>query len=649
MIGDLVRGGASPRSPIRDPVHGLIDISDTSTDLDSPIIYRLVQSRPIQRLRRIKQLGFASQSYVGADHSRYAHAIGTMHVMRKLLAQVGGRQSEFLANLIEQYNDVYEQSEVVDPNFIYEHVLVAALLQDIGELPYQKATGGFFVPDDDLRIWVGLKIEQDVSLWPAKPIFSLACLFGSEVAPIVESLNIHFIAFLMTANYWAAPAWGARFLPVRHMLDGEIDADRIDYVHRDAHHTIGMLGTSDDVISTIITYDDAGPICSDPAPFGNFLATRAHLYSIVYFDPQNRFRLMLLKSIIHGARESHQVAEKYPVLASQYVGTEAFLELDDVRLEAEIEALSRGPLRSRMGKRASTALMEFTTASNSYRHFWLRESTHTSDDNDSLVPVPADVFFEVFDLRKPEESGVRFAMPTPDGDVEITGIKDCNGPYFEVASNPRAMLPILGDVLVFYPQYGRGKDLTAVKSAFKKKTLRAALIAKAKGEWEGLPADTRQLFGFSGPAIFISYCVDDIAHVRRLVKELHRRRRRYYAIIEPNQGVGGTTAQNSIDGVLQTEAAIVVASRSYQSRCSTKLNGNIMHEIRTMHDRRVTEPADYPVVPVSVHPHNEVENIPWSLLGMDAPPFTGTLVATATDTELRATIGAVLSVIDHRA
>ncbi|WP_455352000.1 hypothetical protein [Streptomyces sp. SYSU K217416] len=635
-------------SPVRDAVHGLIDTSDMPAGFDSPIIDRLIQSRPVQRLRRIKQLGFASHSYVGADHNRYAHAIGTMHIMRKLLRQVGKPESEFLAKLKDQYAQAYETDGAVDSEWLSEHFLVAALLQDVGELPYQSATTGFYTPDDDLRSWVGLKIGRDVSLWPAKPVFTLACLFGSEIQTLLEPLNINFIAFLMTADYWTDPGLSSAFLPVRHMLDGEIDADRIDYVHRDAHHTVGMLGNSDDVISAIITYDDEGPICSDPAPFGNFLATRAHLYSTVYFAPQNRFRVMLVKSILRGVRVSEELRLNFPLISQQYMSTESFLDFDDVRLEEEIRKLSQDPLKNRLGKRPATALTEFTTASKSYQHFWLRDSGQADMASEAppKVPVPNDLFFEVFGTGSVPSSGVRFAMPTPDGGVELAGIGECNGPYFGVTSSSRAMLPILGDVLVFFPRYGKGEDLRAVRTAFTDHTLRAVLLAKAKNEWEGIPADTRNLKGFDGPAIFVSYCTDDLAHVRRVVRELHHFRRRYFVIMEPDQGIGGTTAHNSIDGVMKTDAAIVVASRSYQQRCSTQLNGNIMHEIRTMHDRRVADSTDYPVVPISVHAYHEVVNIPWSLLGMDAPPFTGTVVGSASDTELRTTVEAVLSVID---
>ncbi|MFE3858745.1 hypothetical protein ACFXPN_47445 [Streptomyces griseorubiginosus] len=641
------RATRNPLSPVRDAVHGLIDTSDTAAGFVSPVIDRVIQSRPVQRLRRVKQLGFASHSFVGADHSRYAHAIGTMHIMRKLLRQVGGVDSEFLAALEVKYNRVYQSDQPAETEWLYEHILIAALLQDVGELPYQSATRGLFVPDDDVRSWVGQKIGQDTSLWPAKPVFTLACLFGAEIDPLLAPLNSNFIAFLMTADYWSDSDLATAFLPVRHMLDGEIDADRIDYVHRDAHHTVGMLGNSDDVISAVITYDDQGPICSDPAPFANFLATRAHLYSTVYFAPQNRFRVMLVKSILRGVRESQELRQAFPLISNQYMSTDSFLEVDDVRLEEEITKLSQSALKSRLSKRAGTALTEFTTGTKLYRHFWLRDvETVPTPATPADVPVPHDLFFEVFAADAPPSSGVRFSMEGPDGEVELAGIGECNGPHFGVTSNARATLPILGDVLVFYPHNGKGEDIKAVRAAYTDRTLRAALLQKARNEWDGIPPDTRSLKGFNGPTIFISYCTDDIVEVRRLVSQLHHFRRRYFVIMEANQGIGGTTARNSIDGVMNTDSAILVASRSYQQRCSTQLNGNIMHEIRTMHDRRSSSPNDYPVVPVSIHPHYEVSNIPWTLLGMDAPPFTGTVIGNASDTELRVTVEAALAVID---
>ena len=57
---------------IRDPVHGVIQTNEME--------WRLIQSRPLQRLKGIKQLGLVDAVYPGANHSRFEHSVGTMHV-----------------------------------------------------------------------------------------------------------------------------------------------------------------------------------------------------------------------------------------------------------------------------------------------------------------------------------------------------------------------------------------------------------------------------------------------------------------------------------------------------------------------------------------------------------------------------------------
>lgn len=56
---------------LRDPVHDLIEIENSNF---GKLIWRLLESRPFQRLRRIKQLGFSDLVYPGATHSRFAHS-----------------------------------------------------------------------------------------------------------------------------------------------------------------------------------------------------------------------------------------------------------------------------------------------------------------------------------------------------------------------------------------------------------------------------------------------------------------------------------------------------------------------------------------------------------------------------------------------
>src|ERR1700759_1652377 len=73
----------------RDPVHNIIRLR-TDTD-EGRLMVRLVDSFEFQRLRRIKQLGLALFTYQGAEHSRFAHSLGVLHLMTRLLDRLSER------------------------------------------------------------------------------------------------------------------------------------------------------------------------------------------------------------------------------------------------------------------------------------------------------------------------------------------------------------------------------------------------------------------------------------------------------------------------------------------------------------------------------------------------------------------------------
>ena len=87
----------------RDPVHGLVEFKGA----DRPIA-ELLDTQAMQRLRRIKQMGFAWLVYPGAEHSRFGHALGAFHIAQRV-----ARRLEL-------------------PHAVARHVKVAALLQPGG-------------------------------------------------------------------------------------------------------------------------------------------------------------------------------------------------------------------------------------------------------------------------------------------------------------------------------------------------------------------------------------------------------------------------------------------------------------------------------------------------------------------------------------
>lgn len=97
---------------IRDPIHGYILITEVEKDL--------VDTRPVQRLRRIKQLAGAHLTYPGAEHSRFSHSLGVMHlagILAERFAQLG----------------YLSEDEV-------QKVRIAGLLHDVGTVHFHTCT-----------------------------------------------------------------------------------------------------------------------------------------------------------------------------------------------------------------------------------------------------------------------------------------------------------------------------------------------------------------------------------------------------------------------------------------------------------------------------------------------------------------------------
>src|SRR6266478_6221100 len=84
LINSRLRKGAHLSERIyRDPVHNIIRLrSDTD---DGRLMIRLIDTPEFQRLRRIKQLGLGLYTYQGAEHSRFTHSLGALHLMARIL------------------------------------------------------------------------------------------------------------------------------------------------------------------------------------------------------------------------------------------------------------------------------------------------------------------------------------------------------------------------------------------------------------------------------------------------------------------------------------------------------------------------------------------------------------------------------------
>src|SRR3546814_430337 len=103
---------------IRDPLHNLIEFGANQFEHQ---LWKVIQTRPFQRLRRVKQLGFSDFVYPGATHSRFAHSLGVFHTARRLMRVIKRHLGE----------EGYETKHANAAN-------AAAIVHDLGPRPLRR-------------------------------------------------------------------------------------------------------------------------------------------------------------------------------------------------------------------------------------------------------------------------------------------------------------------------------------------------------------------------------------------------------------------------------------------------------------------------------------------------------------------------------
>ncbi len=187
---------------INDPVYGLIHVR-------TPLIFDIIEHPLFQRLRRIKQTGLTHLVYPGAQHTRFHHALGAMHLMGMAVDELRIKQTE-----------ISQEEE--------EAVLLAVLLHDIGHSPYSHALER-------------LIIEEDHEVLGKAIISHLASEFGPRLLLALD---------MFTGKYHR---------PFFHQLiSGQLDLDRLDYLSRDSFYTgvaEGVVG-HDRILRMLRVIDD---------------------------------------------------------------------------------------------------------------------------------------------------------------------------------------------------------------------------------------------------------------------------------------------------------------------------------------------------------------------------------------------------------
>ncbi len=235
---------------INDPVFGFIN-------LQSELVFDLVEHPIFQRLRRIKQLGLSHLVFPGANHSRFEHAIGATHLMRQAISVLR-----------------LKEIEITDEEA--EAVTVAILLHDIGHAPFSHVLENTLVEISHEEISLLLMIE----------------------------LNKQFNGKLDLAIKIFTNQYKKQFL--HQLVSSQLDMDRLDYLSRDSFFTGVAEGTVgvERIIKMLNVYNDQLVVdVKGIYSIEKFLISRRLMYWQVYLHKTVVSAEFLLINVLKRAKE----------------------------------------------------------------------------------------------------------------------------------------------------------------------------------------------------------------------------------------------------------------------------------------------------------------------------------------------------------
>jgi HD superfamily phosphohydrolase len=316
---------------------------------DDRLIVELIDSIEFQRLRRIKQLGIAMFTYQGAEHSRFTHSIGVMHLMTRAL------------NLLGSHHPINEEARVVGR--------AGALLHDLGHGPLSHVMEKVFrFHHEDWTRCIVLDESTEVNR-------SLRN-FDAELPEKLASLYKH--------DY--SPAF------VSQLVSSQLDCDRMDYLLRDSLMTGAKYGIYDmewvlhalkiDEHSDRVYVEAKGLYAVE-----EYLQARYYMFRQVYFHRTLRSAEAVLVSTLMRARELIErdelgfrmrgsVFEK--MLMGESVSTSEYIQLDDTDLTFHLKQWSRdrdatlADLASRFIHRKLFKALDIEFAADDVIRFWER-------------------------------------------------------------------------------------------------------------------------------------------------------------------------------------------------------------------------------------------------------------------------------------
>jgi len=221
---------SSPKTKVvKDAIWGMIEID--------PSCLKIIDTPILQHMREIRQTGLTYLTYPPAEHTRFVHSIGMLHVVSRFLDTTSKRHVSGASFENWPVNETWRS--------LLKH---AALLHDIGHLPFSHVTER--IVEDDPDIFTCGKASVSDFLFQAeqhlkrpKPVHFAECLsLAIILTPRFRRFYSRYVAPASSADHiYKIGAMIMGLAPEEHMpglaeiiSSSSIDADKIDYINRDA-------------------------------------------------------------------------------------------------------------------------------------------------------------------------------------------------------------------------------------------------------------------------------------------------------------------------------------------------------------------------------------------------------------------------------
>jgi len=294
----------------RDPLHNIITLDECR--LDDRLIVDLIDCAEFQRLRRIRQLGLAMFTYQGAEHSRFTHSIGVMHLMTRTL------------NLLSSHHTITEEARILGR--------AGALLHDLGHGPLSHVVEKVF--NFHHEDWTRRIILDD-----STEVNQVLRRYDSQLPEKLAALYQH--------NY--SPAF------IGQLVSSQLDCDRMDYLLRDSLMTGAKYGLYDLewILHALRIDEERDRIYVESKGLYSveeYLQARYYMFRQVYFHRTLRSAEAVLNSTLNRARLLIEFgrlsfAAPGPVFERMLMGTPVsttdYLQLDDTDVMYRLKEWSR--------------------------------------------------------------------------------------------------------------------------------------------------------------------------------------------------------------------------------------------------------------------------------------------------------------------